>query len=143
MWIGSWGSEAGLRRVARIGDGWLASAYNTTPVLFGEAKAHLDGQLERQGKDPTTYPNAVATMWFYITEDRAEADRVMRERVLPTIHRPEDVLRARLLVGRAELFSEKLSAFARAGVQRVFIWPVADEARQLAPFCDKVRSAVA
>jgi alkanesulfonate monooxygenase SsuD/methylene tetrahydromethanopterin reductase-like flavin-dependent oxidoreductase (luciferase family) len=31
IWIGSWGSEAGLRRVARLGDGWLASAYNTTP----------------------------------------------------------------------------------------------------------------
>jgi alkanesulfonate monooxygenase SsuD/methylene tetrahydromethanopterin reductase-like flavin-dependent oxidoreductase (luciferase family) len=31
LWIGSWGSPAGLRRVARGGDGWLASAYNTTP----------------------------------------------------------------------------------------------------------------
>ena len=30
LWIGSWGSAAGLRRVARLGDGWLASAYNTT-----------------------------------------------------------------------------------------------------------------
>ena len=34
IWIGSWGSEAGLRRVARLGDGWLASAYNTTPEAF-------------------------------------------------------------------------------------------------------------
>jgi len=32
LWIGSWGSAAGLRRVARLGDGWLASAYNTTPA---------------------------------------------------------------------------------------------------------------
>src|SRR5262249_54571929 len=31
IWIGSWGSPPGLRRVARLGDGWLASAYNTTP----------------------------------------------------------------------------------------------------------------
>jgi alkanesulfonate monooxygenase SsuD/methylene tetrahydromethanopterin reductase-like flavin-dependent oxidoreductase (luciferase family) len=31
IWIGSWGSPAGLRRVARLGDGWLASGYNTTP----------------------------------------------------------------------------------------------------------------
>jgi alkanesulfonate monooxygenase SsuD/methylene tetrahydromethanopterin reductase-like flavin-dependent oxidoreductase (luciferase family) len=31
IWIGSWGSEAGLRRTARLGDGWLASAYNKTP----------------------------------------------------------------------------------------------------------------
>jgi alkanesulfonate monooxygenase SsuD/methylene tetrahydromethanopterin reductase-like flavin-dependent oxidoreductase (luciferase family) len=26
IWIGSWGSQAGLRRVASLGDGWLASA---------------------------------------------------------------------------------------------------------------------
>ena len=25
LWIGSWGSEAGLRRVARLADGWLSS----------------------------------------------------------------------------------------------------------------------
>jgi alkanesulfonate monooxygenase SsuD/methylene tetrahydromethanopterin reductase-like flavin-dependent oxidoreductase (luciferase family) len=142
VWIGSWGSEAGLRRVARIGDGWLASAYNTTPELFAEAKEYLGGQLVRHGKDPATYPNALATMWFYITDDRAEADRVMRERLVPVVHRPEDVLRERLPIGPAELFAEKLSAFARAGVQRVFIWPVADEARQLERFCDDVRPAV-
>src|SRR6266487_4019939 len=43
IWIGSWGSDAGLRRVARLGDGWLASAYNTTPELFTEARARLEG----------------------------------------------------------------------------------------------------
>ncbi len=31
LWIGSWGSPSGVRRVAELGDGWLASAYNTTP----------------------------------------------------------------------------------------------------------------
>ena len=31
IWVASWGSPAGLRRVARLGDGWLASAYNATP----------------------------------------------------------------------------------------------------------------
>jgi alkanesulfonate monooxygenase SsuD/methylene tetrahydromethanopterin reductase-like flavin-dependent oxidoreductase (luciferase family) len=34
IWIGSWGSKAGLGRTARLADGWLASAYNTTPELF-------------------------------------------------------------------------------------------------------------
>src|SRR5204863_493148 len=37
IWIGSWGSAAGLRRVARLADGWLASGYNTTPELFAQA----------------------------------------------------------------------------------------------------------
>ncbi len=38
IWIGSWGSDAGLRRVARLGDGWLASGYNTTPEDFAKTR---------------------------------------------------------------------------------------------------------
>jgi alkanesulfonate monooxygenase SsuD/methylene tetrahydromethanopterin reductase-like flavin-dependent oxidoreductase (luciferase family) len=30
IWVGSWGSGAGLRRVARLSDGGLASGYDTT-----------------------------------------------------------------------------------------------------------------
>jgi len=142
IWVGSWGSTAGLRRTARLGDGWLASAYNTTPATFGEVWTQLRTILPGHGKDPDTFPNALATMWFYITEDAAEADRVMRERVVPTIHRPEEVLRERLPIGSAAMFAEKLSAFAEAGVQRVFVWPVADEARQLERFWDTVRPCV-
>ena len=41
VWIGSWGSGAGLRRVARLGDGWLASAYNTSPDQFASAREAL------------------------------------------------------------------------------------------------------
>ena len=143
IWVGSWGSDAGLQRTARLGDGWLASAYNTTPALFGEAWARLRGRLPEHGKDPESFPNALATMWFYITEDRDDANRVMRERIVPTIHRPEDLLRERLPVGPAELFVEKLSAFAHAGVQRVFVWPVADEANQLELFWQTVRPGIA
>jgi len=142
IWVGSWGSTAGLRRTARLADGWLASAYNTTPAMFGEAWTRLRTILPEHGKDPDTFPNALATMWFYITEDAAEADRVMRERVVPTIHRPEEVLRERLPIGSAAMFAEKLSALAEAGVQRVFVWPVADEARQLERFWDTVRPCV-
>ena len=34
--IASWGSEQGLRRVAKYGDGWMASADNITPDKFRE-----------------------------------------------------------------------------------------------------------
>jgi alkanesulfonate monooxygenase SsuD/methylene tetrahydromethanopterin reductase-like flavin-dependent oxidoreductase (luciferase family) len=35
--IGSWGSsEPGLRRGAKYGDGWMASAYNITPIHMKE-----------------------------------------------------------------------------------------------------------
>src|SRR4029077_1143564 len=93
IWVGSWGSATGLRRVARLADGWLASAYNTTPQLFGEAWQVLRSKLADQGKVADTFPNALATMWCYITDDRADADRILRERVIPAVHRPEEMLR--------------------------------------------------
>jgi alkanesulfonate monooxygenase SsuD/methylene tetrahydromethanopterin reductase-like flavin-dependent oxidoreductase (luciferase family) len=143
IWVGSWGSDAGLRRVARLADGWLASAYNTTPELFGEAWQALGSKLADHGKAADTFPNALATMWCYITDDRAEADSVLRERLIPAVHRPEEMLRERLPIGPPELFVEKLTAFAKAGVQRVFIWPVADEVHQLERFWNEVRPLVA
>ena len=142
IWVGSWGSEPGLRRVARLADGWLASAYNTTPELFALAWESLRSKLADHGKAPESFPNAVGTMWCYITDDAAEAERVLQERVVPTVHRAPDVLRERLPIGPPQLFAEKLAAFAEAGVQRVFIWPVADEARQLRRFWDEVRPLV-
>ena len=143
IWVGSWGSDAGLRRVGRLADGWLASAYNTTPELFGDAWHALCSKLPEHGKAADTFPNALATMWCFITDDRDEAERVLEERVVPTVHRPQETLRERLPIGPAELFAEKLTAFAQAGVQRVFIWPVADEARQLERFWNEVRPLVA
>ena len=138
IWLGSWGSDAGLRRTARLADGWLASAYNTTPATFAEAWVTLQGLLADEGRDAAAFPNALATMWFHITDDRDEADRIMRERLVPAIHRPEAVLRERLPVGPAGAFAQKLHAFQEAGVQQVLVWPVVDEARQLELFCDEV-----
>src|SRR6478609_6660659 len=109
IWVGSWGSDAGLRRVARLADGWLASAYNTTPQLFGTAWTGLRSRLVDHHKDPDTFPNALATMWCYITDDRAEAERILSERVVPTVHRPEETLRERLPIGPPELFASKLA----------------------------------
>jgi hypothetical protein len=39
-----------------------------------------------------------------------------------------------LPVGPADAFAEKLIAFRDAGAQQVFVWPVADELRQLERF---------
>jgi probable F420-dependent oxidoreductase len=142
IWIGSWGSEAGLRRVARLGDGWLASAYNTTPEAFASARRRLAEYLRAAGKNPEQFPNAVATMFFYVTEERATSERIVREVLSTMLNRPEEELRQRLLVGSAEECAEKLSAYRAAGANRIFLWPVEDELRQLAAFQERVAPLV-
>ena len=131
IWIGSWGSKAGLRRVARLGDGWLASAYNTTPDGFKAAKQSLSEQLHAHGKDPDRFPNALASMWTWVTEDAGDAERVLREVLAPILRRDPDALRDQLCIGPAEYCAELLSRYAQAGCERVYLWPLGDEPRQI------------
>ena len=138
IWIGSWGSAAGLRRVVRLADGWLASGYNTTPQLFAEAWNNLRIQLKDAGKDADRFPNAIATMWLYVTEDRREADRILRDILVPTLKRPVDEVREKLPIGSAEDCAEKLSAYRDVGAQRVYVWPITDDISQITLFQERV-----
>ena len=107
-----------MRRVARLGDGWLASGYNTTPDAF----------RERTGALPEL-PNGIATMWLHITD---APERTIADVLAPMLRRPADAVRELALpIGTPEQCAEAISAYVRAGAQRIFLWPLADEARQL------------
>ena len=136
VWIGSWGSEAGLQRTARLGDGWLASAYHSTAEHFSKCTTYLTAQLERSGKMPGAFPNAIATMYLHLTDDAAEANAVLRTLVSP--HQAPPDLRDRSLVGAPDDCIHKLRRLQAAGAQEVFVWPVRDEVRQLTRFADDV-----
>jgi probable F420-dependent oxidoreductase len=138
IWVGSWGSEGGLRRVARLADGWLASGYNTTPDLFAQAWRQLQEFLVAKGRDPLSFPNAIASMWLYVTENEEEAERMLNEVLAPAINRPVEELRARLPIGSAEKCAEKLAAYERVGVQRIYLWPIAEEVEQIQLFMNQV-----
>jgi alkanesulfonate monooxygenase SsuD/methylene tetrahydromethanopterin reductase-like flavin-dependent oxidoreductase (luciferase family) len=143
LWIASWGSPAGLRRVARRGDGWLASGYNTTPARFGDARAALAEELCRSGRDPGGFPNTIATMWLHVTESPREAERVLDTVLAPALGRPVEQVRALdLPIGSAEQCAERLDAYARAGAQRIFVWPLTDELRQLQLLRERVAPLV-
>ena len=138
IWIGSWGSAAGLKRVARLADGWLASGYNTTPELFAKAWSDVQADVAARGRDVARFPNGIATMWCYVTENRARAAAVLTDVLAPMLNRPVEQLRAVLPIGSAEECAEKLAAYARGGAQRVFLWPLADERAQLEVFRERV-----
>lgn len=138
IWIGSWGSAAGLRRVARLGDGWLASGYNTTPATFATAWADLRGLLAEAGKSTEDFPNAIATMWTFVSDDKSAADHFLWDVLAPMLKRDPDDLGRHLMIGSPEDCAERLSAYAAAGAQRVFIWPLAHAVSQLSTFMERV-----
>ena len=138
LWVGSWGSKAGLARVARSGDGWLASAYNTTPERFSVARELLARALQDRGRGAQDFPNALATMWTWVSTDRAAGDRVLAGVLAPMLKRDPEELRRQVCIGPAEHCAELLSRYAEAGCQRVYLWPLGDEQRQLELVASKV-----
>jgi alkanesulfonate monooxygenase SsuD/methylene tetrahydromethanopterin reductase-like flavin-dependent oxidoreductase (luciferase family) len=139
IWIASWGSPAGLRRVARLGEGWLASGYNTTPSGFQESLALLHEQLEAAGESRGAFPNAIVTMWLYVSERRRDAERMLAEVLAPMLGRPTEALRDLALpIGSAEQCAQRISAYQEAGAERIFVWPLADELHQLERFHEDV-----
>ena len=141
IWIGSWGSDVGLKRVARLADGWLASAYNTDPQLFAVGRHRLDELLVTSGRNVDSFPNAIATMFFHLTDSRSEADRVTRL-VAAFLNRSEDAIREHLLIGSWEDAAVKVEAFRDAGAQTMLLWPVEDELEQLEKFRVRIMDAV-
>lgn len=144
IWIASWGSPAGLRRAARQGDGWVASAYNIGPERFEAALGRLRQQLAHDGRPHDAFGNALATTWLHITDGRAGAERVLADVLAPMLRRSVEELHALSLpIGPPEVCAERLAAYARAGVERVMLWPMHDEVRQLELFQERVAPLVA
>ena len=131
IWIGSWGSNAGLARVARLADGWLASGYNTTPDQFAAGRELLAQKLGQRGLEADRFPNALVSMWTWVSEDRADVDHMLNDVLAPLLRRDPDDLREQVCVGSADHCAELLSRYARAGCEWVQLWPLGDERGQI------------
>ena len=138
IWIGSWGSNAGLRRVARLADGWLGSALDSTPERFKQAKQRLDAFLEQEGKDPAAFPNAVSTMALYISDSKADLERVPRGP--EHSHEPDEAPHERTMVGSSAECIEKLHRWKDSGAQALFLRPFEDGLTQMRLFVEQVAS---
>jgi alkanesulfonate monooxygenase SsuD/methylene tetrahydromethanopterin reductase-like flavin-dependent oxidoreductase (luciferase family) len=139
IWIGSWGSSAGLRRVARLADGWVASAYNTAPPeRFAAARRELADHLRAAKRDPHGFPNTLATMRFHLTDDENERTHVLRRLAL-LLGRDSTELEGLLPIGPPGLCADLVARYHEAGVERILFWPLTDEVRQL----DRLAEALA
>lgn len=72
-------------------------------------------------------------MWTYLTDSEAES-RTRLDALARMLGRDPVALADQVLIGPAEACAAKLARYADAGVDTVFIWPVADPITQLRRF---------
>jgi len=129
--VGSWGSEAILKAIARYGDGWMASAYNITPEDL-KRKCDMLFSLRNDGRgDEGRFEISVMTMFCYLSQSKEKALRLARERLSPALGRRPEELEKLLPFENSEQCISRLKKLFEAGARRVHFWPIADYAEQL------------
>lgn len=135
IYVGSWGSEVGLKRLAKYSNGWMASAYNITPTKFKEKWNFLLAYRKSLGKDEEElFDNSVMSMFGYIDDDKDRVHKVVREILAPALRRPAEDLEQMLLFGSLDKCLRKIRNFVDAGVNRIHFWPVLNYEDQIRIF---------
>jgi alkanesulfonate monooxygenase SsuD/methylene tetrahydromethanopterin reductase-like flavin-dependent oxidoreductase (luciferase family) len=136
IYVGSWGSEVGLKRLAKYSNGWMASAYNITPTKFKEKWNFLLAYRKSLGKDEEEelFDNSVMSMFGYIDDDKDRVRKVVREILAPALRRPAEDLEQMLLFGSLDKCLRKIRNFVDAGVNRIHFWPVLNYEDQIRIF---------
>ena len=130
IWIGSWGSPAGMRRVARVADGWIASAYNLTPAQVVTARATLDDALAMPADRLSCFPARLQRCGPMSQRARHNSTITCSSWKGCSVA-TTGTLYGQLLVGSAEHCAEVLCSYRAAGIERVFVWPLAEPESQL------------
>jgi alkanesulfonate monooxygenase SsuD/methylene tetrahydromethanopterin reductase-like flavin-dependent oxidoreductase (luciferase family) len=139
IYVGSWGSDAGLKRVAKYSNGWMASAYNITPAKFKEKWNFLLAYRKSLGKeereeDEEPFDNSMMSMFGYIDDNKDKVREVVKEILSPALRRPAEDLEQMLLFGSLDECLHKIRNLVDAGVKRIHFWPVLDYKNQICVF---------
>jgi alkanesulfonate monooxygenase SsuD/methylene tetrahydromethanopterin reductase-like flavin-dependent oxidoreductase (luciferase family) len=136
IYVGSWGSDVGLKRLAKHSNGWMASAYNITPAKFKEKWNFLLAYRKSLGKeeDEEPFDNSVMSMFGYIDDDKDKVHRVVKDILSPALGRSAEDLEQVLPFGSLDECVRKIRNLVDAGVKRIHFWPVLDYEDQICKF---------
>jgi alkanesulfonate monooxygenase SsuD/methylene tetrahydromethanopterin reductase-like flavin-dependent oxidoreductase (luciferase family) len=140
IYVGSWGSDIGLKRLAKYSNGWMASAYNITPARFKEKWNFLLAYRKSLGMEAKEEPfdNSVMSMFGYIDDNKDKVRKVVKEILSPALRRPAEDLEHMLLFGSMDECLLRVRNLVDAGVKRIHFWPVLDYKSQICKFKDGI-----
>lgn len=137
IWMSSWGSAIGMRRAARLGDGWIASGWHSTPEDYGAARGMLDRELRSIGKDTASFPGAVDTIYMYTDASDSRAVEAAQPIIMNTTGSFETTT-GHYIVGDYSRCRELLQMWTAQSPSHIALWPAADPVEQIRRFGEHV-----
>lgn len=127
IWIGA-GHPDGVRRSAKLGDGWMGAGSHPTNV-FVEGVKILRDALEEQGRDVASYP--ISKRVFIVFDDNRSRARERMRHWFDRVYRAPDLTDSAGVFGSVAEVREQLAGIVAAGANHLVINPVDDFEAQL------------
>ncbi len=119
IWVGG-RSDAALKRVARIGDGWFASF--VTPQEFKEAEGKIAEWAVAYGRENDDI-EAGSIIFCHVDPDANKARQAFIDFFSGNQRRPPDRMLERSAVGTPEACREILQRYVDHGLTKFALWP--------------------
>jgi len=127
LWFGA-RDAIGLRRAARLGDGWMGAG-SASSADFAMQADLLRRFLEEAKRDPQEFPIS-KRVYIALDDDRARAERRLRDWFGLRYKNADMASRVSIWGNRAECI-DKLGQVVRAGARHLLLNPVFDEIEHL------------
>jgi probable F420-dependent oxidoreductase len=136
IWLGGNHPDA-VRRAAKLGDGWMAAGGSTTSD-FGKSVQVLRGELEKLGRDPSTFP--VSKRVFMSVAERPDVAKAELDQWFKIVYHRPGGADAGDIYGTPAQVKEQLEALVAAGANHLLLNPVGRYAEQLEILAEVVSS---
>lgn len=137
IWLASNNVEPGLRRVARMGDGWLNNI--TSPAVYRECWEKIREYAAQAGRDPEAIEPA---LYLTIAGGEEQAATEAHAFLAQYYHRPYEAVAKAMacVVGGWEEILDQIEAYREAGAETVILrFAVRDQLGQLEAAADSLR----
>jgi len=119
IWVGG-RSDAALRRVARLADGWFASF--VTPQEFAEGQAKIAAFAGVYGREDEEI-EAGSILFCHVDADGQKARRDFAAFFAGNARRPPELMLERSAVGTPEECREVIQRYVEHGLTKYALWP--------------------
>lgn len=138
VWLGGT-SPGALKRVARFGDGWIASG-GTTPTAFANGWKEIVRMAKEFGREEAVIEPA-NMVYVQVDEDKSHARNILAQR-LSRYHNKNYDVDGKCVFGAADECARKLKEYVKAGSRTIILSLVDSRVDQLETIAKKVVPAV-
>lgn len=129
-------AEQVLKRIARLGDGWIARAVTTADKISDDYK-RIKEYARQYGRDPEKIVFAHLNFVHITDEDDAHMESA-REAFSKISNLPFEDIKREYIVGPKQVVTQRIDELMKLGIQHLIVWPTGPDYKTIEFLADEI-----